>query len=146
MKAQAMLRSRVLVAVGAGACLVFTTFAAWAVTGLTEEGSRLAATTSSSSTLTLPGHLVLHGVRFDTTTGQLDGGSKALLDYAAEFLRGNPKVIVTVVQNREDDPNSACGLSHAQAQIIASYIGKRGVPAARLRLCQATTADQNSGA
>jgi hypothetical protein len=72
MKAQAMLRSRVLVAVGAGACLVFTTFAAWAVTGLTEEGSRLAATTSSSSTLTLPGHLVLHGVRFDTTTGQLE--------------------------------------------------------------------------
>jgi hypothetical protein len=146
MKAQAMLRRRALVAVGVGACLVFTTFAAWAVTGIAVEGSRPFTTPSSSSDHMLRGHLVLHGVRFDFTTGQLDEGSKALLDYAAEFLRGNPKVIVTVVQNREDDPNNACGLSHVQAQIIASYIEKRGVPAARLRLCQATPAGQNCGA
>jgi hypothetical protein len=146
MKVNALLKGRLLMAVSVGACLVLATFIAAATACLADEGSLSADTASSNPYRKLPDHLVLHGVRFDLTTGQLDDRSKALLDYAVELLKGNPEMIVAVVQNGEDDPNSACGLSLDQTQIVASYIERRGVPAARLRLCQATPAHERHSA
>jgi hypothetical protein len=103
-----LLRGKVLLPVAAGACLVFATFVASDVASLAEEGSSPLDMPHSISNHKLPGHMVLHGVRFDPTTGKLDEGSRALLDDAAELLKRNPEVVVTVVQNGEDDPNSAC--------------------------------------
>jgi hypothetical protein len=146
MKTHALLKGRLLMPVFAGACVVLSTFLAGATACGANQGSLSADTASSSPYRKLPDHLILHGVRFDLTTGQLDDRSKALLDYAVELLKENPELIVTVVQNREDDPNSACGLSRDQTQIVASYIEHRGVPAARLRLCQATPAHERRSA
>ena len=146
MKTNALLKGRLLMAVSAGACLVLVTFIAGATACLANEGSLLADTASSSPYRKLPDHLVLHGVRFDLATGQLDDRSKALLDYAVELLKGNPALIVTVVQNCQDDPNSACGLSRDQTQIVANYIERRGIPGARLRLCQAMPAHERHSA
>ena len=38
--------------------------------------------------------LVLHGVRLQGTGDKLDEGSKAVLDYAARFIKENPRAIV----------------------------------------------------
>jgi hypothetical protein len=129
-------------AVGAAASLVLATFVASALASLAEKGSLPPDKTFSSTNHKPPDHLVLHGLRFGLTTGQLDEGSKAVLDYAAELLKEDPEMIVTVVQNPDDGSSSTCGLSEAQGQIIAAYIRSHGVPAPRLRLCSATPTGQ----
>jgi outer membrane protein OmpA-like peptidoglycan-associated protein len=81
--------------------------------------------------------LVLHGVNFDSKTGHLDEGSKAVLDDAAEFLKSNPDTIVFVGEKSPAESNNAsCGLSSAEARTIASYMKQRGVPEGNVTLCQ----------
>src|ERR1700732_439880 len=41
-----------------------------------------------------PTRLVLHGVRLQGTEDKLDEGSKPLLDYAAGFIKENPRATV----------------------------------------------------
>jgi hypothetical protein len=84
----------------------------------------------------LPDHLVLHGMRFKDKNGALDQGSKELLDYAAELLKTNPDMMVSISEHREDHSSGACGLSPVQSQAIASYIEQRGIASNRLNLCQ----------
>jgi outer membrane protein OmpA-like peptidoglycan-associated protein len=136
MKDPTIVRRKVRGALGAGVCLVFAAVLAWAGASLEPSGSSPADATVSASHK-FPSHLLLHGVRFDNKPAQLDGGSKAELDYAAELLDANPDMIVFIGQHPAGDPNSGCGLSPTQIRAIASYLEERGIPAARLRLCQA---------
>src|SRR5580698_1967824 len=39
-------------------------------------------------------HLLIHGVRLQGTGDKLDEGSKPRLDYAARFIKGNPRATV----------------------------------------------------
>lgn len=135
MKDQATFARKVLVALGAGIFLIFGAVITRAALPFAPSGSSPAQTTASAGH---PSHVVLHGVRFDSKTGQLDDGSKAVLDYAAELLKADPDAMVSVDQRYEEDPNGACGLTPAQTQAVASHIEERGIPAARLMLCQAT--------
>ncbi len=112
--------------------LMFAAVIAWAAFPTAAPAENFATPRSN------PSHLVIHGVSFDRN-GKLTDGSKAVLDDAAATLKQEPNATVSVDQNRAADPDSACGLTPAQTEKIASYIEQRGVPATRLTLCEATS-------
>lgn len=129
---RAKFRRKLFIAVGAALCLIFGAVITWAA--FPSSGSSPAQ--NFANTHKTSSHLVLHGVGFDNS-GKLDDGSRAVLDEAAELLKEDPDATVSVDQRRAADPNASCGLTPAQTQAVARYIEGRGVPAARLVLCQA---------
>lgn len=86
----------------------------------------------------MPSHLIIHGIRFDSKTGGLDAGSKALLDSAVDLLKSDPNIVVSVSQHSAEAPNGDRGLSPAQAKTVASYIRSLGIPAVHLDSTQAS--------
>jgi outer membrane protein OmpA-like peptidoglycan-associated protein len=139
MKGHGLFRRKALMALGVGVCLIFAAIVTWVCASLTSRESSPAHAAANVSHK-LPSRLVLHSVRFDSKTGQLDEGSKAVLDDAAELFKAKPDVfvIVIVAEHSNEDPNGAYGLSATQVQTVASYIERRGIPIGRLMLCQTT--------
>jgi hypothetical protein len=62
--------------------------------GSTDAGERPATVTSRDCSPARATRLVLQGVRLQGTGDRLDEGSKAVLDYAARFIKKNPRATV----------------------------------------------------
>jgi hypothetical protein len=62
--------------------------------GSTDAGERPATVTSRDCSPARATRLVLQGVRLQGTGDRLDEGSKAVLDYAARFIKENPRAAV----------------------------------------------------
>jgi outer membrane protein OmpA-like peptidoglycan-associated protein len=134
MKTRTLIKKTIPVAAAAAAGLFFSLTMA-----PVNAAQNPAASAGSGATISKPAfskRLVLHGISFDSKTGRLADGSKAVLDDAAEFLKSNPDTIVFVGEKSPAESTASCGLSRAEARTIASYMKQRGVPDGNLTLCQ----------
>ena len=61
--------------------------------------------------------LVLHGVRLQGTGDKLDEGSKAVLDYAARFIKENPRATVYLGSNSGNP-----ALTYRRERAAAAYL------------------------
>jgi hypothetical protein len=70
--------------------------------------------------------IVLHGVSVNANKLTIDPDSKAVLDYAARYLKKYPRMLVYVSGQGQG------GELERQTQAVASYLRRRGVAADRL--------------
>ena len=62
--------------------------------------------------------LVLHGVRLQGTGDNLDEGSKPVLDYAARFIKENPRATVYLGSSSSGNPE----LTYRRERVAAAYL------------------------
>jgi OOP family OmpA-OmpF porin len=78
--------------------------------------------------------LVLEGVTFETSSANLAGESRAILDRVAESLRANPEVRVRVEGHTDNTGSRAFNvqLSQQRAESVVAYLVSQGVSAGQL--------------
>jgi OOP family OmpA-OmpF porin len=81
-----------------------------------------------------PERIVLRGVNFAFNSDQVDAASMVVLDVAAETLRNNPGVRVSVEGHTDSVGADAYnqGLSERRAESVRRVLIEKGVPASRL--------------
>src|SRR5262245_17521304 len=130
-------------ALGAGACLILACAATWAGSAKQVERARCAESPMSSNPK-LVSHLIIHGIHFDGSNGQMDPGSRAVLDYAIETMKSDRQVVAMVGQPLGDEGPDACGMSQAQAKAVTRYIKRNGIAVGRVTLCQPRSTDEQN--
>jgi len=87
--------------------------------------------------------IVLHGLRFRARGGKLDRRSVAILDYALQIIKQNPKSLICLSVRCVRGKSQGCTdskLIERRTRTVASYFEQRGISANRLVVLESGSA------